>query len=140
MGGASQSQHRGVARRPGSSGAQYLSPQRGPAQFMLPSVNYLTREPSLRASATGVPATAFSAPRADAQAHGPSVRDMKDGNMKTLITAVALAITLIAVPAITQSALAASPNDVIVNGKNIGTDPDANVRYQMRRDVGSEGF
>jgi hypothetical protein len=65
---------------------------------------------------------------------------MKDGNMKTLITAVALAITLIAVPAITQSALAASPNDVIVNGKNIGTDPDANVRYQMRRDVGSEGF
>ena len=82
----------------------------------------------------------LSAPRADAQAHGPSDRDMKDGNMKTLITAVALAIASIAAPAITQSALAASPNDVIVNGKNIGTDPDANVRYQMRRDVGSEGF
>ena len=44
-----------------------------------------------------------------------------------------------AAPAITQSAIAASSNDVIVGGKNIGTDPDANVRYQMRRDVGSEG-
>ena len=44
--------------------------------------------------------------------------------MKTLITAVALAITFIAAPAITQSALAASPNDVIVGGKNIGQDPD----------------
>jgi hypothetical protein len=57
-----------------------------------------------------------------------------------LITAVALAITLLATPALTQSVLAASPNDVIVNGKNIGSDPDAGVRYQMRRDVGSEGF
>jgi hypothetical protein len=62
------------------------------------------------------------------------------GTMNTLITAVALAITLLATPALTQSALAASPNDVIVNGKNIGSDPDAGVRYQMRRDVGSEGF
>ena len=53
---------------------------------------------------------------------------------------VALAIALLAAPAITQSALAASPNDVIVNGKNIGSDPDAGVRYQLRRDVGSEGF
>ena len=59
--------------------------------------------------------------------------------MKTFITAVALAITFIAARAITQSAIAASSNDVIVGGKNIGTDPDANVRYQMRRDVGSEG-
>jgi hypothetical protein len=59
--------------------------------------------------------------------------------MKTFITAVALAIIFIAAPAITQSAIAASSNDVIVGGKNIGTDPDANVRYQMRRDVGSEG-
>jgi hypothetical protein len=60
--------------------------------------------------------------------------------LNTLITAVALAITLLAAPALTQSVLAASPNDVIVNGKNIGSDPDAGVRYQMRRDVGSEGF
>ena len=44
--------------------------------------------------------------------------------MKILITAVALAITFIAVPVITQSALAESPNDVIVGGKNIGQDPD----------------
>ena len=60
--------------------------------------------------------------------------------MKMLITAVALAITFIAAPAITQSALAASPNDVIVCGKNIGQDPDSNVRLQLRRDHGSEGF
>jgi hypothetical protein len=58
--------------------------------------------------------------------------------MKTFIIAVALAITFIAAPA-SQSAIAASSNDVIVGGKNIGTDPDANVRYQIRRDVGSEG-
>jgi hypothetical protein len=58
--------------------------------------------------------------------------------MKTLITA--LVITFIAAPGITQSALAASPNEVIVGGKNIGSDPDSNVRFQMRRDVGSEGF
>ena len=60
--------------------------------------------------------------------------------MKMLITAVALAITFIAAPAITQSALAASPNDVIVGGQNIGQDPDSNVRLQLRRDYGSEGF
>ena len=60
--------------------------------------------------------------------------------MKTLITVVALAITFIAVPAITQSALAESPNDVIVGGKTIGQDPDSNVRLQLRRDYGSEGF
>ena len=60
--------------------------------------------------------------------------------MNNLITPVALAIALLATPALTQSALAASLNDVIVNGKNIGSDPDAGVRYQMRRDVGSEGF
>ena len=60
--------------------------------------------------------------------------------MRPLITAVALAITFIAVPAITPSALAASPNDVMVGGKNIGQDPDSNVRLQLRRDYGSEGF
>jgi hypothetical protein len=59
--------------------------------------------------------------------------------MNNLVIAVALAITFIAAPAITQSVLAASTNDVVVGGKNIGTDPDANVRYQIRRDVGSEG-
>jgi hypothetical protein len=58
--------------------------------------------------------------------------------MKTLIAAVALATTLVA-PVFTQAALA-GPNDVIVGGKSIGQDPDANVRLQLRRDAGSEGF
>jgi hypothetical protein len=59
--------------------------------------------------------------------------------MKTLITGgvAALSIALIAGPVLTRPALAEEP--VIVGGKNIGTDPDANVRFQMRRDVGSEG-
>jgi hypothetical protein len=57
--------------------------------------------------------------------------------MKTLITALTLA-TLIAAPAFTQTALAA--NEVIVGGQNIGADPDANVRFQLRRDAGSEGY
>jgi hypothetical protein len=57
--------------------------------------------------------------------------------MKTLIAALALA-TLFAVPAFTQAALA--QNEVIVGGKHIGQDPDANVRLQLRRDAGSEGF
>ena len=60
--------------------------------------------------------------------------------MNTFITAVALAITCLLPQLSPESALAASPNDVVVNGKNIGSDPDAGVRYQMRRDVGSEGF
>jgi hypothetical protein len=29
---------------------------------------------------------------------------------------------------------------VTMGGKSIGQDPDANVRLQMRRDFGSEGF
>jgi len=51
---------------------------------------------------------------------------------------VALATALVA-PIFTQAATAA-PNDVVVGGKSIGQDPDANVRLQMRRDAGSEGF
>jgi hypothetical protein len=58
-------------------------------------------------------------------------------NMKTLIATVALATALVA-PIFTQAATAA-PNDVVVGGKSIGQDPDANVRLQMRRDAGSEG-
>jgi hypothetical protein len=58
--------------------------------------------------------------------------------MKTLIAALALA-AVIAAPAFTQSAFAGS-NDVIVNGKNYGTDPDLNVRLQIRRDAGSENY
>ncbi len=59
--------------------------------------------------------------------------------MKTLIMALALA-TLISASLLTQPATAASPNDVIVSGKNIGADPDPNVRLQLRRDAGSEGY
>jgi hypothetical protein len=61
--------------------------------------------------------------------------------MKTLITAgvAALAIALITGPVLTQPAFAEAPDSVIVGGKNVGADPDANVRLQMRRDFGSEG-
>jgi hypothetical protein len=59
--------------------------------------------------------------------------------MKTLITALAVA-ALVAATTFTQSAFAQSPNDVTVGGKYIGTDPDASVRLQLRRDAGSEGF
>ena len=67
---------------------------------------------------------------------------MEDGNMKTLIigSAATLALVLVAGPVLTQSALAEAPNSVNVGGKNIGADPDSNVQFQLRRDVGSEGF
>ena len=62
--------------------------------------------------------------------------------MKTLIPggALALAIALITGPVLTQPAFAEAPDSVIVGGKNVGADPDSNVRLQMRRDFGSEGF
>jgi hypothetical protein len=60
--------------------------------------------------------------------------------MKTLITAVAFAASLIIIPAYIQSAGAGSSDEVIVGGKSIGQDPDANVRLQLRRDAGSENF
>jgi hypothetical protein len=60
--------------------------------------------------------------------------------VKTLITALALAASLIIIPAFIQSAGAASPNEVIVGGASVGQDPDANVRLQLCRDAGSENF
>ena len=62
--------------------------------------------------------------------------------MKMLITGTvaALAIALITGPVLTQPAFAEAPDSVIVGGKNVGVDPDANVRLQIRRDFGSEGF
>ena len=57
--------------------------------------------------------------------------------MKTLIAALALA-ALITAPTFTQSAIAAE--EVVVGGKSIGADPDANVRLQIRRDAGSENY
>jgi hypothetical protein len=67
---------------------------------------------------------------------------MKDGNMKTLITggAVGLAIALLTGPVLTQPDFAEAPDSVIVGGKNVGADPDSNVRFEMRRNFGSEGF
>ena len=41
-------------------------------------------------------------------------------------------------PVLTQPAFAEAPNSVNVGGKSIGADPDAIVRFQMRRDFGSE--
>ena len=62
--------------------------------------------------------------------------------MKTLITGgvAVLAIALVAGSVFTQSAFAEAPDSVIVGGQNVGADPDANVRLQLRRDFGSEGF
>ena len=36
--------------------------------------------------------------------------------------------------------LGIAANEVIVGGKVIGADPDANVRFQLGRDAGSENF
>jgi hypothetical protein len=67
---------------------------------------------------------------------------MEDGKMKMIITGTvtALAIALITGPVLTQPAFAEAPDSVIVGGKSVGADPDANVRLQIRRDFGSEGF
>jgi hypothetical protein len=65
---------------------------------------------------------------------------MEDGNMHTLIIGSAAALALVLGPVLTQPAFAEAPNSVNVGGKNIGADPDSNVRFQMRRDVGSEGY
>jgi hypothetical protein len=59
--------------------------------------------------------------------------------MKILITAFALAAVL-AAPGFLRSAPGASPNDVIMGGQLIGQDPDANVRLELRRGYGSEGY
>jgi hypothetical protein len=61
--------------------------------------------------------------------------------MKAFNTALALA-ALIAAPAFTSAAVAAqqSQNDVIVGGKNIGSDPDPYVRFQLRREAVGDGF
>jgi hypothetical protein len=57
--------------------------------------------------------------------------------VKNHVIAVFLA-TLISIPAV--AAFAQSADVVIVGGKAIGQDPDANVRLQLRRDSGSEGY
>jgi hypothetical protein len=63
---------------------------------------------------------------------------MERSIMKMLITALALA-ALFAAPVLT-TATVASAEDVYVGGQRIGSDPDPNVRLQLRRDHGSEGY
>jgi hypothetical protein len=57
--------------------------------------------------------------------------------MKSHIAALAF-VVLITIPAFAGTALAAS--EVFVGDKKIGADPDPNVRLQLRRDFGSEGY
>jgi hypothetical protein len=58
--------------------------------------------------------------------------------MNKLIIAFALA-ALFAAPAITTASVAfAEP--VQFGGQVIGSDPDPNVRLQLRKDFGSEGY
>ena len=59
--------------------------------------------------------------------------------MKMLIVAFALAVAQVAILAYFQTA-SAGADQVIVGGKSIGQDPDANVRLQLRRDAGSENY
>ena len=57
--------------------------------------------------------------------------------MKNLF-ALAIAATSIISPLFTASALAApSRNDVYVGRDNIGSDPDANVRFDLQREYNS---
>jgi hypothetical protein len=58
--------------------------------------------------------------------------------MKTLI-ATLLVATAIAAPAFAQSTTYES-DVVIVGGKYIGQDPDANVRLMLKRDAGNQDF
>jgi hypothetical protein len=60
--------------------------------------------------------------------------------MKMLITGSVAVLAIALGPVLTQPAFAEAPDSVIVGGKNVGADPDTNVRLQMRRDFGSEGF
>lgn len=50
--------------------------------------------------------------------------------MKILLTALAI-VTTVAAPAFAQKQAPVSPNAVVVDGKVIGQDPDANVRYDL---------
>ena len=52
--------------------------------------------------------------------------------MKTLMTALAL-VTVIAAPAFAQKAPPPPSNAVVIDGQVIGQDPDANVRYELRK-------
>jgi hypothetical protein len=55
--------------------------------------------------------------------------------MKTLIALAALAFA-IATPALAQTA-PRSANSVVVGNQNLGSDPDANVRFDLQREAGT---
>lgn len=54
--------------------------------------------------------------------------------MKTLLSSLTAITLLVASASLTQAA-APSSHDVVVNGKVIGHDPDANVRALIARDA-----
>ena len=62
--------------------------------------------------------------------------------MKTLIIggAATLALFLVAGPVLIQPALAKSPQLCECRWQEHRRGPDSNVQFQLRRDVGSEGF
>ena len=53
--------------------------------------------------------------------------------MKILVTALALA-TVIAAPAFAQKAKTAPTTAVTVDDKVVGQDPDANIRFELRKE------
>jgi len=63
-----------------------------------------------------------------------------DQNQRMWSPALPLLIDAATGPVLIQPAFAEEPDSVNVGGKNIGADPDSNVRFEMRRNFGSEGF
>mgnify|MGYP003544602485 CR=1 FL=1 len=55
--------------------------------------------------------------------------------MRTLIALAALAVA-VASPALAQTAPRSS-NSVIIGNQNLGSDPDANVRFDLQRESGT---
>jgi hypothetical protein len=53
--------------------------------------------------------------------------------MQTFVTARALA-TAIAAPAFAQKAKPAPSTAVVVDGQVVGQDPDANIRFELRKE------
>ena len=58
--------------------------------------------------------------------------------MKTLVATVAFAAAFTAIPFSVESAAAAESMEVYVGSKYVGRDPDARIRFELRRDAGSE--
>ena len=63
-----------------------------------------------------------------------------DQNQRMWSPALPLLIDAATGPVLIQSAFAEEPDSVNVGGKSIGADPDAIVRFQMRRDFDERNF